>query len=472
MLLSAVGWTLLVVGMCGVIGALFADRARGRRRCPRCRYDMAATPAVTCPECGRTAARERDLFTTKRHWGLAAFCLLLLAAGPFLILCGRGLQDGWPSVVPTRVLIWRMTDLDDWGSEWLNELEERVARPGTPDRHRVRLIERCIAVLADNRADASDRIYACGLIQESEHGLGLFMELYFQPGGTVDPVFRASTVHKDRLRNAILTALESEHPALRMRAVETLSMYTRLEPRADGAFDFARHAYPAAVALLADYSPQNQIRLTRSYNPSNRLQHYVNSIGEQPLAVIQVFSASNRQPLDPAIAGWARLGSERRLAVARLSEDVSHPDARVVVLALWGLLAVDADTDQAGRAIEAASVHPNRDIRSTAVSVARQLHERSRMELDLGLAERAAEDEDLIVRSEGLRALWVSDRLTGKGLEILLGSISTETNAHIRTRLSERLAPKITGRQADFDPAIYSRAMELIGAAQAGQPRD
>ena len=28
--------------------ALFADRSRNRRRCPRCWYDMAYTPGMTC----------------------------------------------------------------------------------------------------------------------------------------------------------------------------------------------------------------------------------------------------------------------------------------------------------------------------------------------------------------------------------------------------------------------------------------
>ena len=32
--------------------AIFADKARGRRRCPRCWHDLSRTPGLTCSECG------------------------------------------------------------------------------------------------------------------------------------------------------------------------------------------------------------------------------------------------------------------------------------------------------------------------------------------------------------------------------------------------------------------------------------
>src|SRR5438477_8406765 len=69
--LEVAGWTLVSTGL--LIGgwALLADRARGRRRCPRCAYDMGAVGGLVCPECGRRASRERERFRTRRDWRAA-----------------------------------------------------------------------------------------------------------------------------------------------------------------------------------------------------------------------------------------------------------------------------------------------------------------------------------------------------------------------------------------------------------------
>ena len=34
--------------------AWFGDRSRGRKRCPKCWYDMAYSSTLTCSECGHT----------------------------------------------------------------------------------------------------------------------------------------------------------------------------------------------------------------------------------------------------------------------------------------------------------------------------------------------------------------------------------------------------------------------------------
>lgn len=58
---------------------LIGDPSRGRRRCPKCWYDMAATPSLRCPECGRLAKRERDLFR-RRNRPILGWASLFLAA--------------------------------------------------------------------------------------------------------------------------------------------------------------------------------------------------------------------------------------------------------------------------------------------------------------------------------------------------------------------------------------------------------
>lgn len=61
--------------------ALFADSARGRKRCPKCWYDMSASPTLTCPECGTTAKSPAALLRTRRRWRvlLVSAALVLLS---------------------------------------------------------------------------------------------------------------------------------------------------------------------------------------------------------------------------------------------------------------------------------------------------------------------------------------------------------------------------------------------------------
>lgn len=69
--------TLASLGVPLLIWALWGDRARGRRRCPRCWYDMGGTPGLKCPECGRAASSEPALFRTRRRRRTAVFGALL-----------------------------------------------------------------------------------------------------------------------------------------------------------------------------------------------------------------------------------------------------------------------------------------------------------------------------------------------------------------------------------------------------------
>lgn len=85
--------------------SLFHDRARGRRRCPKCWYDLRAATTLTCPECGRTAQREGQLFKTRRRWRWAMVGVMLAAAGLVVPVVPKARRDGWPSVLPNTVLI-------------------------------------------------------------------------------------------------------------------------------------------------------------------------------------------------------------------------------------------------------------------------------------------------------------------------------------------------------------------------------
>src|SRR5690606_13065681 len=70
-------WTGVALGMVAFGAGLVAwglrgDRPRGRRRCPRCWYDMTGARGLTCPECGREAADADELLLPRRKGRMIA----------------------------------------------------------------------------------------------------------------------------------------------------------------------------------------------------------------------------------------------------------------------------------------------------------------------------------------------------------------------------------------------------------------
>lgn len=123
-------WAFWVGGAAaGLIGlwvlwcAMFADRARGRRRCSKCWYDMAGVPGLKCPECGREAKRERQLGRTRRRWRLALGACVLLGIAVGLGSTPRVVEKGW-GAAPLWVLVLLHACIDVPEAEL--ELQERT----------------------------------------------------------------------------------------------------------------------------------------------------------------------------------------------------------------------------------------------------------------------------------------------------------------------------------------------------------
>src|SRR5262245_46988698 len=102
---NTLAWGLGVAAVVVLLWSLFWDRSRGRRRCPRCWYDMSGVPGLKCPECGRHARAERSLFKTRRRWRVA--CLIVpLLVGSWLLRCAPRIgRDGWKGAIPTTLLV-------------------------------------------------------------------------------------------------------------------------------------------------------------------------------------------------------------------------------------------------------------------------------------------------------------------------------------------------------------------------------
>lgn len=126
----SVGGVLIALGLFLLWLFLFSDRSRGRRRCPKCWYDLRGTPGLRCSECGFEARRERALFRTRRRWRAASAAMLVLALGIAVALVPKVRRDGWPSLVPTTALLWLMPlcDAPDYGQSPLHWTESELDR--------------------------------------------------------------------------------------------------------------------------------------------------------------------------------------------------------------------------------------------------------------------------------------------------------------------------------------------------------
>lgn len=113
-LYPAIALTLSTVAFLLILWGLFSDRARGRKRCPRCWYDMAAG-LLTCPECGHTARSEAALLHTRRRWMWIAAGLALLVVAQSVRMTPRAIARGARGLIPTFVLArWWPMDIDGW----------------------------------------------------------------------------------------------------------------------------------------------------------------------------------------------------------------------------------------------------------------------------------------------------------------------------------------------------------------------
>jgi uncharacterized protein (DUF983 family) len=119
---------VIVINVIGVYVAwrgLFADRARGRRRCPKCWFDMTYTPSRRCGECGFEGHAEHVFLRTRRHYRQVAVAILicLLVA---VWVNERLSTKGWASMIPTRILISAMPVSGSYTSPMNVELRRRI----------------------------------------------------------------------------------------------------------------------------------------------------------------------------------------------------------------------------------------------------------------------------------------------------------------------------------------------------------
>ena len=113
LVLHAAGLGAVATGALLFLLGILGDRARGRRRCPRCWYDLRETPGLTCSECGYEAGGEKKLRRARRRpWPMRIGVLFILAgAGLYLVPSFR--SGAWIEYAPNTVLIWLFPTIDD-----------------------------------------------------------------------------------------------------------------------------------------------------------------------------------------------------------------------------------------------------------------------------------------------------------------------------------------------------------------------
>ena len=104
-------WAPLVVGVLLLIVAIRGDRAKGRRRCPKCWHTMVGIRRTkhgwVCPECGNPATTTRDILRTRPRpfYRRLGVLLLLIAPLPWYgtRVIERWTQEGALALVPTTI---------------------------------------------------------------------------------------------------------------------------------------------------------------------------------------------------------------------------------------------------------------------------------------------------------------------------------------------------------------------------------
>lgn len=112
-------WVWLSAGGALALAALvgfvltFRDRVpKGARRCPKCKYDMLATPGMRCPECGQVAKNEKRLTSPVYRWRHLVWAVAAAVGAVYVVIVEDRKGEEWWALVPSTYLV-LFADLED-----------------------------------------------------------------------------------------------------------------------------------------------------------------------------------------------------------------------------------------------------------------------------------------------------------------------------------------------------------------------
>lgn len=313
------------VALVGLLVALYADRSRGRRRCPRCWFDLSSHGReLTCSECGRTQPHEGRMYLTRRHWKWAVLCVAGLIAARATWEYPAFKAAGAPAYAPTWAVRRFMAHLPALGPEWTARLDATLT-PNTTQQEWKDVIERCLSILED--ADASPEAHALAARVLAR----IQLRGYFATAASAQWAnqFKINDLGEDGIRRAtraLTRALASDDPALRRSAAECLENLNH---------EAAAVGLPRLIASLrAPAAGESAAAWTGSKEHTP-----INAMLDNPEPVRKALIDDGDTPLPSRIAPLAAIDAEtsdadrERIIVALLDD----ADARVRVLAYWML---------------------------------------------------------------------------------------------------------------------------------------
>ena len=325
------GSLLAGVGL-GMLGwSLFWDRSCGRRRCPKCWYEMRGTKGLRCSECGYKAKREKRLFSTRRRWraALLAFLLLLTAYGVLVTPRVRRSWIGWPGVIPTSILVAGVPFVDPDGS-LLYELQIRVVRNELWDWQKRWLTHRCLAILKNDSERYSRTLVAIDTIS------------FLGPGG-------------QQALPALLQTIQDDDAVLRKAATTAIGVV--------GVDD--RSVLQVLIELLED--PNEEVRTVAivaieshgsSKSSSAALSALTRCLSDES-EVVRIYSA----------IAIGKIGADSQLALSVVVEAVKSPNRSLRIGALLALAELEPDTEGVITAIASALFDGDGSVRLTATQI-------------------------------------------------------------------------------------------------------
>jgi len=321
-------WLGLAIGLTGLVllaRALFADRAKGRRRCPRCWYDLAGTDGLGCPECGRTARAERSLGRTRRRWGWAVLAVVIVGVG-LGVAWGESVRDrGWARATPSVVLVLGWPDL---GPDWRAEIDRRVDEDELPAWAYGRLVDQALGVVlrsAEQPVEADVRDEAFALLAR--------IETTARTAETSRPWHRARPMGELRpdAIDRLVALMDHQDVRLRTEAMELLAVLGALRPAmvpgvlASLASDDGLEA-AAAATLAGRMTGASGAALSRS--PVTRPS--------------QLGSASERAAAMAFAGGFDDDRTDPGAVRRRLEAGLDRDEDLVRATAIWGLAMLEA----------------------------------------------------------------------------------------------------------------------------------
>ena len=145
------GAVLGLLGLWLLYWSLLHDRSKGRRRCPKCWYNMSGTQSMRCSECGLETKLEREFRKTRRRWRWV-FVALLSFAGSFGLTYPHARDFDWNTIKPVWLLKSQGEADSAQGLAARRELVRRLQAGRLSSRQIQTVVEHALAIQADPNA--------------------------------------------------------------------------------------------------------------------------------------------------------------------------------------------------------------------------------------------------------------------------------------------------------------------------------